>query len=126
MLNIPYTSCNQATSALTFNKYFCNHFVRNLGLNVANGISFLKGEKIDVSLVIEKLGLPVFVKPAESGSSVGISKVYQANEFERAVETAFAVSDRIIVEEYIKGREIACGIINKGKEIIVFPLTEII
>jgi D-alanine-D-alanine ligase len=95
-------------------------------LKVANGISFLKGEKIDISLLIEKLGLPVFIKPAESGSSVGISKVYQAYEFELAIETAFAVGDRIIVEEYIKGREIACGIINKGKEIIVFPLTEII
>lgn len=126
MLQIPYTSCNQATSALTFNKFFCNRFVQNLGLSVAQSVSFLKNEKINKTEVIEKLKLPVFVKPAESGSSVGVSKVNKIEEFDKAVETAFKEGDRVLVEEYIKGREIACGIFEKGKEIIVFPLTEII
>lgn len=126
MLNIPYTSCNQATSALTFNKYFCNRFVRDLGLNVADSISFLRGEIINREDVVAKLNLPVFIKPAESGSSVGISKVNRLEDFDQAVEIAFSIGDRILIEKYIKGREIACGIINKGREIIVFPLTEII
>jgi len=126
MLQIPYTSCNQATSALTFNKFFCNRFVQNLGLSVAQSVSFLKNENINKTEVIEKLKLPVFIKPAESGSSVGVSKVNKIEEFDKAVEVAFKEGDRILIEEYIKGREIACGILKKGKEIIVFPLTEII
>lgn len=126
MLQLPYTSCNQATSALTFNKFFCNRFVENLGLSVAKSVSFLKNEKINKTDVIEKLKLPVFIKPAESGSSVGVSKVNKIEEFDKAVEVAFKEGDRVLIEEYIKGREIACGILKKGKEIIVFPLTEII
>jgi len=126
MLQLPYTSCNQATSALTFNKFYCNHFVQNLGLSVARSFSFLQGEKINKDEVIEKLKLPVFIKPAESGSSVGVSKVNKIEDFDKAVEIAFKEGDRILIEEFIKGREMACGIINKGKEIIVFPLCEII
>ncbi|HEY9114001.1 MAG TPA: D-alanine--D-alanine ligase [Bacteroidales bacterium] len=126
MLHLPYTSCNQATSALTFNKFFCNHFIQNLGLSVAKSFSFLEGEKINKTEIIETLKLPVFVKPAESGSSVGVSKVNKIEEFDKAVELAFKEGDRILIEEFIKGREIACGILKKGKEIIVFPLTEII
>lgn len=126
MMEIPYTSCNAATSAMTFNKFLCNHFVDSYGISTANSVSFAKNESIEKIKVIERLGLPVFVKPAESGSSVGISKVSNENEFNKAVELAFSVSDRIIIEEFIKGRELACGIINRGKELIVFPLTEII
>jgi D-alanine-D-alanine ligase len=126
MLNIPYTSCNMATSALTFNKYFCNRFVDSFGINTAVGLSFLKGESINGTEVTEKLGLPLFVKPAESGSSVGISKVNKKEDLESAIDLAFKEGDRIIIEEFIDGREIACGVINRGEELIVLPLTEII
>lgn len=126
MLQIPYTSCNQATSALTFNKFYCNHFVRSLGLRVANGFSFLNAESINKKEVVESLGLPLFVKPAESGSSVGVSKVNKVEELEIAIEIAFREGDRILIEEYVKGRELACGVLQKGNETIVFPLTEII
>jgi D-alanine-D-alanine ligase len=126
LLEIPYTSCNHATSALTFNKYFCNRFVSSYGINIAKSISFTRDEKPVVEAVIEQLGLPVFVKPAESGSSVGISKVQKADELLPAMENAFEHGYRIIVESFIKGREIACGLINKGRELIVFPLTEIV
>lgn len=126
IIGIPYTSCNHVTSALTFNKYFCNRFVNSFGIKTADSVSFAKGDQIDHDKLIEKLNLPLFVKPVESGSSVGISKVNHKNELENAIDIAFAEGDRIIIEEFIKGREIACGLINKGKELIVFPLTEII
>ena len=126
MLHLPYTSSNQATSALTFNKFFCNRFVRDLGLSVAQSFSFLQGEKINKEEVVEKLSLPVFIKPAESGSSVGVSKVNKIEDFDKAVEIAFKEDGRILIEEYIKGREITCGVVKKGKELIVLPLTEII
>ncbi|NQU34531.1 MAG: D-alanine--D-alanine ligase, partial [Bacteroidetes bacterium] len=89
MLGIPYTSCDMDVSALTFNKYLCNNFVRSLGINVAKSYSFVKGENINKKEVIESLGLPVFIKPACSGSSVGVSKVNNNEDFEKAVEDAY-------------------------------------
>ncbi len=126
MVGIPYTSCNQATSALTFNKYHCNRFVDSFGINTANAVSYSRGETINEAEVIKKLGLPLFVKPAESGSSVGITKVNMEDELEEAISYAFSESERILVEEYLKGREFACGVFNRGNELIVLPITEII
>lgn len=126
MLGIPYTSCNAATSALTFNKHFCNRFVNSYGIKTANSLSFSRKEGADHQAIIDKLGLPVFVKPTESGSSVGISKVKKAEDLGKAIDLAFAESNRIIIEEHIEGRELACGLLNRKKELIVFPLTEII
>jgi D-alanine-D-alanine ligase len=126
LMGLPYTSCNVATSALTFNKYHCNRFVNSYGITTANSFSYAYGEKINAEDVIKKLGLPLFVKPAESGSSVGITKVNMEDEFDEAIAYAFSESDRILIEEYIKGREITCGLFNRGNELIVLPLTEIV
>jgi D-alanine-D-alanine ligase len=126
MIGIPYTSCSPDSSALTFNKFYCNAFVKSYGLNLAQSLSFVKGEEIDKKFVIEKLGLPLFVKPVRSGSSVGISKVNKIEDFDEAVNNAFAADSRILIEEFIEGRELACGLVAKGKQLIVFPLTEII
>lgn len=126
MLGIPYTSCNASTSSLTFNKHFCNRFVSSYGIRTARAFSFTPADDIDTGAVVQKLGLPLFVKPSASGSSVGITRVTKAEQLKSAVSTAFEASDRILIEEFVKGREIACGLINKGKQLIVFPLTEII
>jgi len=126
MLNIPYTSCEMDTSALTFNKYLCNSYAKNLGIVVAQSFSFLAGENINKDEVISALGLPVFIKPARSGSSVGISKVANADDFDIAVENAFKIDNRILIEETIVGREIACGLFLKNNKLNVLPLTEII
>ncbi|NOX85560.1 MAG: D-alanine--D-alanine ligase [Chlorobi bacterium] len=126
IMDIPYTSCNAATSALTFNKYFCNRFVNSLGIPTAASVSYLKGEAVDKKMLIEQLGFPMFVKPAESGSSVGITRVIAESEIDNAIRFAFAESDRVVIEENLEGREIACGVFMKGRELIVLPLTEII
>ncbi len=125
MLNIPYSSCDMDASALTFNKYLCNGYVKTLGVVVANSLSFLKTENIDKNEVIKELGLPLFIKPVRSGSSVGISKVTKKEEFDAAVEHAFNTDNRILIEEFVDGREIACGLFTKGNSINVMPLTEI-
>ena len=101
MLGIPYTSCNPATSAMTFNKHFCNRFVNSYGIKTADSMSFSNLEEIDDDDIVENLGMPVFVKPAESGSSVGITKVHEREMLSKAAELAFAESDRIIIEEFI-------------------------
>ena len=126
MLGIPYTSCGVDSSALSFNKHLCNKFVSSYGIDVANSLMFQKGEKVDEHMVVSSLGLPVFVKPARSGSSVGISKVHNKEDIQGAIQKAFNEDDQVLIEEFVEGREIACGLINKGDELIVFPLTEII
>lgn len=126
LLNIPYTSCEMDTSALTFNKYLCNKFVQSLGIDIAQSFSFVKGVKINKIDVVRSLGLPLFIKPARSGSSVGVSKVNTLEEFDNAVELAYSADNRILIEETIIGREIACGLFLKNNKLIVLPLTEII
>jgi D-alanine-D-alanine ligase len=126
LLGIPYTSCGVDASALSFNKFLCNRFIRSFGVKTAASFSFLKGEKIDKTEVLETLGLPVFVKPAGSGSSVGVSKVNRPEDFTPAVEKAFREDNRVLIEEAVNGREIACGLVKKGRELLVFPLTEIV
>lgn len=126
LLNIPYTSCEMDTSALTFNKYLCNKFVQSLGIDIAQSFSFVKGVKINKIDVVKSLGLPLFIKPARSGSSVGVSKVNTLEEFDNAVELAYSADNRILIEETIIGREIACGLFLKNNKLIVLPLTEII
>lgn len=126
MLSIPYTSCAADVSALTFNKYLCNKFVSSFGITLANSVSYTKGENIPYDEITHALGLPLFVKPACSGSSVGITKVKSLDKLPEAITVAFNEGDRVIIEEFIDGREMACGLIEKDNELIVFPLTEII
>ena len=126
MMGIPYTSCNAATSALSFDKFLCNRFINSYGIQTANSLSFLRGEHYNNNEIVEKLGLPLFVKPAQSGSSVGVSKVYDIEALEPAINKAFSIDERVIIEEAIDGREIACGIMKSKKELLVFPLTEIV
>ncbi len=126
LLNIPYTSCGVDASALSFNKFLCNRFIQSFGIKTAAFFSYLKEEKVDKTKVMDDLGLPVFIKPSGSGSSVGVSKVNKPEDFDGAVEKAFREDKRILIEEAIMGRELACGVAKKGKELLVFPLTEVI
>jgi len=126
LLEIPYTSCGVYVSALSFNKFLCNRFIRSYGIKTAASLSYLRGETVDKAKVIDNLGLPVFIKPSGSGSSVGVSKVTNPEEFDEALGKAFREDNRVLIEKAIEGREIACGLVKRGDEILVFPLTEII
>ncbi len=126
LLGIPYTSCGVDASSLSFNKFLCNRFIQSFGIKIAASFSYLKGEKVDKAKVMDNLGLPVFIKPSGSGSSVGVSKVNKPEDFDGAVEKAFREDNRILIEEAIMGRELACGVVRKGQELLVFPLTEVI
>ncbi len=126
MLNIPYTSCSTMVSALTFNKNYCNRVVNSYGITTAPSVHLFKYDHIDPQTVIDKVGLPCFVKPCNSGSSVGMSKVNTKEELLPALETAFKEDDQLLVETFIKGREITCGIMKYQNEIQVIGITEII
>ncbi len=126
MLKIPYSSSDFTTCALTFNKDFCKHIAASHGATVSPSITFNEGDVINKNEVIEELGLPLFVKPTCNGSSVGVSKVNTADDFEKAVETAFKAGKQIMCEKFVKGRELACSVIEYKGKMMVLPLTEII
>jgi len=126
MLKIPYSSCNSFCSALTFNKQACKLFLKEYGISMAKGILIRKGEKIDLLSITEQIGLPCFVKPNDSGSSFGVTKVKEKEELPAAIETAFKESKEVLIEAFMNGREVACGVVKTKNKTIVLPVTEII
>ncbi len=126
LLGIPYSSCDQATSALTFDKFFCNHFVSSFGVNISRSIVLKKGEEIDEDALLKQVGLPLFVKPNRGGSSVGTSKVKKREELHAALNLAFGEDSQVLLEEHIPGRELSCGTIKYRGLIRTLPITEIV
>ena len=127
MLQIPYTTCNSIVSALTFNKSYCNKVVKAFNVvNIANSVHLIKGEPYSMGAVLDELKLPVFVKPNESGSSLGISKVKKVEELLPAIEKAFKEDDQVLIEEFIEGRELTIGIYRTKGYLKALPATEIV
>jgi D-alanine-D-alanine ligase len=126
MLNIPYTSSNHYVSGMTFNKSYCNLIVGALNVSVPKSMHIFKRDKLDFQKVINEITLPAFVKPCNGGSSVGTSKVKNRQELEEAVNIAFQWDDEILVEEFINGTEITCGVFRFKNQMIVLPITEIV
>ncbi len=126
MMGIPYTSCNAFCSALTFNKQACKLFLKEYAIAMANAVLLRKGEKMDLLNIVRQFGLPCFVKPNDSGSSFGVTKVKQKEELLPAIETAFKESDEVLIEAFMNGREVACGVVKTKSKTIVLPVTEII
>jgi D-alanine-D-alanine ligase len=126
MLGIPYTSCDVTTSALTFNKSFCKDVVHACGVKTARSLHLFKSRPYSDAKIFAELSLPVFVKPNNGGSSVGMSKVNLKSELNPALDKAFHEDDEILVEEFIRGRELTCGVLRSEGELIALPLTEII
>lgn len=126
LLRLPYTSCDLPTSALTFNKAFCNGVVRSLGTQVADSIRLPVGQPYDIKQIGDELNFPVFVKPVSGGSSVATSKVNEPSELKAAIDLAFTEDNEILIEQFISGREIDCGVFKYKGQMLVFPITEII
>lgn len=127
LLGIKYTTCGFYTSALTFNKGFCNAVVRNFDVvHVAESCLIYGDQPFDEQTIIDKLGLPVFVKPASGGSSVATTKVKRSEDLLPAIREALTEDNAVLVEEFIKGREFDCGMMKINGKKFVFPITEII
>lgn len=126
MIGIPYSSCSALVSALTFNKYVCNHYLSAFGVKIARSIRLMNGQTIGADEAVKQLGLPMFVKPNDGGSSFGVTKVKEKEALQSAVDKAFAEGREVVLESFIKGTEVTCGCYKvKGKE-VVFPLTEVV
>ena len=127
MLGIKYTTCGFYTSALTFNKGYCNPVVRSFGVvSLAKSKLIYGSQPISAEAILAELRLPLFVKPASGGSSVATTKVKTADELMPAIQEALSEDDEVLVEEFIKGREFDCGVMRTKTEKLVFPVTEII
>ncbi|HKI88962.1 MAG TPA: D-alanine--D-alanine ligase [Draconibacterium sp.] len=126
LLKIPYSTCNVHSSSLTFNKWFCNNYLRSFGIKMARSVKLMEGEKINTSEIINNLGLPVFVKPNAGGSSFGITKVKLENELISAIEKAWEESNEALIEEFIAGTEFTCGLVKLKDKELIFPVTEVL
>lgn len=121
-----YTGCNFYQSALTFNKKDTLAVLSKYGIPSAKSIYLRKGEAIDEDQIIADLQLPLFVKPNQSGSSLGISKVKEQSEFQKALDFAFAEDDEILIESFLNGMEVSVGVVDFNGETIVLGITEIV
>ena len=126
LMGIPYSSCGVLPAALTFNKFFCNNYLKSFGINVAKSILLRKGETIRDEKVIEILGLPCFIKPNAGGSSFGVTKVKSAEQVLPAIESAFAEGDEVLMESFLSGTEVTCGIYKAKNKKMVLPVTEVV
>lgn len=124
-LKIPYTSCDAATSAITFNKRYTVAVAKMAGIAVANSVHLFSNMPVPASQVADQLKFPVFVKPNNGGSSIGMSKVNKKEELQAAIEKAFKEDNQVLVEEMIEGREFTVGVFKTKGNIIVLPITEV-
>ena len=125
-LKIPYSSCDAATSALTFNKRYTVAVASFAGMHVARSLHLFKDAPLSPSDILAQLKMPLFVKPNNGGSSLGMSKVKDAAELPGALTKAFKEDDQVLVEEFIAGREFTIGVFRSKGKIIALPITEII
>ncbi|PIF02720.1 MAG: D-alanine--D-alanine ligase [Paludibacter sp.] len=126
LLEIPYSTCNVLTSSLTFNKFFCNNYLRGFGVKVPDSILVKDKNQIKAKDIVEKVGLPCFIKPNAGGSSFGTTKVKTEEMILSAIDLAHKEGDEVIIEKLVKGKEFTCGIYKTKEKTVIFPITEIV
>ena len=126
MIKMPYVGCRSFPSALTFNKFYCNLAVKQLGVPIAPSLHFYAGDPMDIKRIEEVCGYPCFVKSCNSGSSVGVTKVHGREELKTAFEEALKYDNQLIVEKMIHGRELACGVTAVYGDVKMLAITEIV
>jgi D-alanine-D-alanine ligase len=124
--NIPFINSGILASALSFDKWYCNQFLKNFGIHVAESLFLSAIDQYNPEFIIETLGLPLFIKPSDSGSSYGISKVKKASELSDALKNAFKEGKTVVAESFLNGTEVTCGVYRSKKGIHALPLTEIV
>lgn len=126
LMQIPYSSCGTFCSALTFNKQATKLYLKEYNIPMAKAILVRKTDETDKSAIAKLIGLPCFVKPNDSGSSFGVTKVKKSEDLPGAIQTALIESNEVMIEAFMKGREVACGVVKTKNKSIVLPVTEII
>ncbi|MBO0322565.1 D-alanine--D-alanine ligase [Muricauda sp. CAU 1633] len=126
LLGLPQTSCNHYEAALTFNKRDLLSTLKPYGVYCATSYYLDKGDSINEDVIVDKVGLPCFVKANRAGSSYGVSKVYKKEELNTALDNAFSEDDQVIIESFLDGTEVSVGVITYKNQVTVLPITEIV
>ncbi|MEX0988365.1 MAG: D-alanine--D-alanine ligase [Bacteroidales bacterium] len=126
MQQVPYNTAGLLASAMTFNKYVAKTYLKQFGIMTAESELIHRGKPYSIETILENVGLPCFIKPNNGGSSYGTSKVTQIENVKPAIDKAFKEDDQVIIESFVKGREVTCGLVKTKKRTLIFPLTEIV
>lgn len=126
LLNIPQTSCNMYQASLTFNKRDCLSVLKPYGIKTAKSFYLNLGDTVNEDEIIQKVGLPCFVKANKAGSSFGVTKAHKKEDLQNAINVAFKEDDEIIIESFLNGTEVSVGVIKYKGETKVLPITEIV
>ena len=125
LMDIPYLNSSAEASSISFDKYLCNQFLSALGFKTAKSALITKNSGYDAAKLVDQLALPLFIKPTDSGSSYGISKVYEIASIDKAIKEAFAEGETVIAESFLDGIELTCAVFRSIKELIALPITQI-
>ena len=128
LLNIPYSTSGVLVEAMTFNKFVLNQYLKTYGVRVAESVLVRRGQEQQVSKreIIDVVGMPCFVKPANDGSSFGVSKVKKPDQLAAALRVAMMESDEVMIESFLEGTEITVGCYKTKEKSVVFPVTEVV
>lgn len=126
LIGIPYNTCNQLAAALTFNKWTCTTLLKQIGFNAAGSVVIRNSDGYNLNEILKTVGIPCFVKPNNGGSSFGISLVKEEGKLEQAIKHALNEDDEVIIESFMEGREVTCGVYRLNGETKALPATEIV
>ncbi len=126
MLRIPYSCCGVLAAALTYDKFACNQYLHAYGVRIAESLLLRQGQSITDDEVVEKIGLPCFIKPSLGGSSFGVTKVKTREQIQPAIAKAFDEAQEVVVEAFMDGIELTCGCYKTRDKSVVFPITEVV
>ena len=126
MLHLPYSCCGVLPASLTYNKFACNQYLHAFGVRIADSLLLRRGQTITDNEVVEKIGLPCFIKPNLGGSSFGVTKVKTPGEIQPAIAKAKEESPETVIEAFMDGTEITCGCYKTKQRSVVLPITEVV
>lgn len=126
LIRMPHSCCGVLPAALTFDKFICANYLKGFGVRVAESMMLRKGQSVSDEVVVEKIGIPCFIKPNQGGSSFGVTKVTKKEQIQPGIIKAFGEGDEVLIETMLDGVEVTCGCYKTKKNQIVFPITEVV
>ena len=126
LIGLPYSCCGVLAAAITFNKFTCNQYLKGFGVKVSESLVLRAGQTVSDDEVAQKIGFPCFVKPNVGGSSFGVTKVKSIEQVQPAIAHAFAEGEEVMIEAFMAGTEITCGVYKTKNKSHVLPITEVV
>ena len=126
LIGMPYNTCGVLASAITFNKFVCNNYLKGFGVKVSESVMLREGQTVTADQIEKNIGYPCFVKPNVGGSSFGVTKVKSAEELQPAIDKAFSEGHEVMIEAFMQGTEITCGMYKTREKKVVLPITEVV